>query len=126
MAWDCSFGALCDFGGNDHYKATGGLTQGTSNQMGIGVLFDYNGDDVYSGYGQGYASSNMSYHPLPDCGGNFAFCVDYGGEDQYGRRNTNNFINQRGSMGGFLIDRPRSDEVQQTARKTSDRKTTGK
>ncbi|MBN2581316.1 MAG: hypothetical protein JXB10_20210 [Pirellulales bacterium] len=118
MAWDCAFGALCDFGGNDRYEATGGLTQGTSNQMGFGVLFDYNGDDVYEGYGQGYASNSLSYHPLPDCGGNFAFCVDYGGNDKYGRRAMNNFYLQRGSQGGFHIDRPRSEEVQQTAKKS--------
>ena len=79
MAWDCSVGVLCDFDGNDRYKATGGLTQGTSNQMGFGILYDYDGDDQYDGYGQGYASPSMSYHPLPDCGGNFAFAIDYGG-----------------------------------------------
>ena len=28
MAWDCSMGVLCDFAGNDHYKATGGLDPG--------------------------------------------------------------------------------------------------
>ena len=55
MAWDCSMGVLCDFAGNDHYMATGGLTQGTGAQMGFGILFDYRGDDVYEGYGQGYA-----------------------------------------------------------------------
>jgi hypothetical protein len=118
MAWDCSVGVLCDFAGNDQYKATGGLTQGTSNQMGIGILFDYNGDDTYLGYGQGYASSSLSYHPLPDCGGNFGFCVDYGGDDKYGCGARNNCFLQRGSIGGFLIDRPRADEVQQTAQKT--------
>ena len=49
MAWDCSMGVLCDFAGNDHYTATGGLTQGTGAQMGFGILFDYAGDDVYEG-----------------------------------------------------------------------------
>ena len=117
MAWDCSVGVLCDFGGDDHYKATGGLTQGSSNQMGFATLFDYNGDDVYDGYGQGYASPSMSYHPLPDCGGNFAFVIDYGGNDKYGCGARNNSFNQRGSSGGFLIDRPQPDEVQPTAMK---------
>jgi hypothetical protein len=126
MAWDCSVGVLCDFGGNDRYQATGGLTQGTSNQMGFGILFDYNGDDNYLGYGQGYASPSLSYHPLPDCGGNFAFCVDYGGNDKYGSRAQNNCFLQRGSMGGFLIDRPRKDEVQQTAHKSDDPPKKGK
>ena len=84
MAWDCSMGVLCDFGGNDHYMATGGLTQGTGAQMGFGILFDYRGDDVYEGYGQGYASPGISYHHLPECGGNFSFLIDYGGKDTYG------------------------------------------
>jgi len=117
MAWDCSVGVLCDFGGNDHYKATGGLTQGTSNQMGMGILFDYNGDDVYDGYGQGYASPSLSYHPMPDCGGNFAFLIDYGGNDKYGCGAKNNSYIERGCSGGFLIDRPQPDEIQPTARK---------
>jgi hypothetical protein len=117
MAWDCSMGVLCDFGGNDHYKATGGLTQGTGNQMGFGILFDYDGDDVYEGYGQGYATSNFTYHPMPDCGGNFAFLIDYGGNDKYGCGAKNNSYIERGSSGGFLIDRPQPDEIQPTARK---------
>ena len=119
MAWDCSMGVLCDFAGNDHYKATGGLTQGSSNQMGLGILFDYSGDDVYDGYTQGYASPSMSYHPLPDCGGNFAFLIDYGGNDTYGCGASNNTYIDRGCSGGFLIDRPQADEVQPTARKNS-------
>ncbi len=116
MAWDCSTGMLLEFGGNDHYASTGGLTQGTSNQMGFGVLFDYNGDDQYDGYGQGYATSNQTYHPMPDCGGNFAFVIDYGGKDTYGCGAENNVFLQRGTSGGFLIDRPRQDEIQQTAK----------
>jgi hypothetical protein len=119
MAWDCSVGVLCDFAGNDHYKATGGLTQGSSNQMGMGILFDYDGDDVHEGYSQGYASSSMSYHPLPDCGGNFAFLIDYGGNDKYGCGATNNCYIERGCWGGFLIDRPRADELQPTATKNA-------
>jgi hypothetical protein len=126
MAWDCSTGVLCDFGGNDHYKATGGLTQGSSNQMGLGILFDYNGDDVYEGYSQGYASPSMSYHPLPDCGGNFAFLIDYGGNDKYGCGARNNSYIDRGYSGGFLIDRPQPDEVQPTARKNPPVSTVGK
>ena len=116
MAWDCSMGVLCDFGhGNDQFKATGGLTQGTAQQMGFGILFHYDGDDVYEGYGQGYAPSNISYHPMPACGGNFAFLIDYGGKDKYGCGADNNCYIQRGDVGGFLIDRPRRDEVQPTA-----------
>jgi hypothetical protein len=115
MAWDCSMGVLCEFGGNDKYQSTGGLTQGTSQQMGLGILFEYDGDDVYEGYGQGYAAQGESYHPMPDCGGNFAYLIDYGGNDKYGSGAQNNCYLQRGMPGGFLIDRPRQDEIQPTA-----------
>ena len=90
--WACSATSA----GNDHYKATGGLTQGTGHQMGFGILFDYDGDDVYEGYGQGYAPPSISYHHLPACGGNFAFLIDYGGKDTYGCGAENNSYIQRG------------------------------
>jgi hypothetical protein len=118
MAWDCSMGVLADLGGDDHYLATGGLTQGTGGQMGFGVLFDYNGDDIYEGYGQGYASNGISYHDLPTCGGNFGFVVDYGGKDRYGCGAQNNSYIQRGDRGGFLIDRPAQNETEPTATQT--------
>ena len=115
MAWDCSMGVLCDFAGNDHYMATGGATQGSGNQMGFGILFDYRGDDVYEGYSQGYANSGISYHTLPYCGGNFSFLIDYGGKDTYGCGAENNSYIQRGDQGGFLIDRPGRNEAEPTA-----------
>jgi len=118
FAWDCSAGFLFDFGGNDRYQATGGGTQGNGAQAGLGVLFDYGGDDVYSGYGQGRASPSISYHPLPACGGNFSFVVDYGGKDHYGCGAKDNSYNRRGSDGGFLIDRPFQSEVQHAAGKS--------
>jgi len=114
-AWDCSVGYLGDFAGDDRYESTGGLTQGNGAQAGLGVLFDYDGDDVYRGYSQGSASSGISYHTLPQCGGNFSFVVDYGGEDQYGCRARNNSYNRRSSSGGFLIDRPKEKTAEQTA-----------
>ena len=126
MAWDCSMGVLTDFAGNDQYKATGGLTQGTGNQMGFGILFDYRGNDVYEGYGQGYANSGISYHHLPECGGNFSFLVDYGGKDEYGCGADNNDYIQRGDQGGFLIDRPARDEVEATAAKPQPNDTAGR
>jgi hypothetical protein len=87
--------------------------------MGLGILFDYDGDDVYDGYGQGYSAQNLTYHPLPACGGNFAFLIDYGGNDTYGCGAKNNSYIERGGALGFLIDRPRPDEVQATAEKNS-------
>ena len=106
MAWDCSVGVLCDFGGNDRYEAAGDLTQGCGAQAGLGILFDYKGNDVYLGYGQGYAPPSISYHDVPQCGGNFSFLIDYGGNDTYGCGAENNMCIQRGGPGGFLIDRP--------------------
>ena len=104
-AWDLSVGALCDFAGNDRYEAAGGGTQGNGAQAGLGILFDCQGDDYYRGYGQGRATSSISYHNLPQCGGNFSFVVDYGGEDKYGCGAKNNSYNRRYTSGGFLIDR---------------------
>jgi len=121
MAWDCSVGVLCDFAGNDRYEATGGLTQGCGAQAGLGILFDYDGDDVYLGYGQGYAPTDISYHDLPACGGNFSFLIDYGGNDKYGCGARNNTYIQRSGPGGFLIDRPRRDEEQKTVAKTENK-----
>jgi hypothetical protein len=125
MAWDCSMGVLADFAGDDHYKATGGLTQGTGAQMGFGILFDYTGNDVYDGYGQGYAPSGISYHTLPGCGGNFSFLVDYGGKDKYGSGAQNSSYIQRGDQGGFLIDRPGQNEAEPTATAKPPRATAG-
>ena len=119
MGWDCSAGFLFDFGGDDRYEATGGLTQGTGAQASLGILFDYDGADIYRGYGQGYASPSITYHEMPGCGGNFSFCVDYGGEDKYGCGARNNCFIQRGADAGFLIDRPRREEVERTADKSS-------
>lgn len=111
FAWDLSAGFLCDFGGNDRYEATGGGTQGNGAQAGLGVIFDYTGADTYLGQGQGYANPSLSYHPLPQCGGNFSFVIDYGGKDNYGCGAQDNTYNTRGSEGGFLIDRPLPEEV---------------
>jgi hypothetical protein len=110
FAWDCSNGFLFDFGGDDRYEATGGQTEGNGAQAGLGVLFDYGGDDVYQGYRQGYASSNISYHSYPRCGGNFSFLINYGGNDTYGCGAEDNSYIQRGSVGGFLIDRQIQEE----------------
>jgi hypothetical protein len=117
MGWDCAIGVLCDFAGSDRYEATGGLTQGTGAQASLGVLYDYSGDDTYLGYGQGYASTGISYHDLPGCGGNFGFLADYGGHDKYGSGAANNTFIQRGARGGFLIDRPARGEAAITADK---------
>ncbi len=108
FAWDVAVGVLCDFQGDDRYAGT----QGNGAQAGLGIIFDYGGDDHYRGSKQGRASSRISYHDLPACGGNFSFVIDYGGKDQYGCRARNDSYNRRGSNGGFLIDRPKQDEIE--------------
>jgi hypothetical protein len=113
FAWDMSNGVLCDFAGNDRYEAARQNTQGNGAQAGLGILFDYAGNDVYLGQGQGYASPSVSYHSQSDCGGNFSFLADYGGKDEYGCGVKNNSYNQRGSEGGFVIDRPKQEEIKQ-------------
>jgi len=110
FGWDCALGVLADFGGHDRYQATGTSLPGSGAQGSTGVLFDYDGDDVYVGSGQAYAAPSVSYHPLPACGGNFSFLIDFGGQDEYGCRASNDAITQRGWAGGFLIDRPRAAE----------------
>ena len=87
--------------------------------MGFGILFDYNGDDVYDGYGQGYASPSISLSRPARLRRQFQLLVDYGGKDKYGCGAQNNSYIQRGDDGGFLIDRPRRDEIERTADKTS-------
>ncbi len=125
FAWDCSVGYLMDFAGNDQYKATGGGTQGQGRQAGLGVIYDYDGEDVYKGYGQGLGSSSISYHSMPQCGGNFSFVIDYGGEDQYGCRAKNNSYNRRGTSAGFLIDRPKNVDTNKTAEASPEEATPG-
>ena len=119
FAWDVAFGMLVDLEGEDKYLATGGGTQGNGAQAGLGILFDYAGNDYYRGYGQGRASSSISYHDLPYCGGNFSFVIDYGGTDRYGCGARNNSYNMRSSSGGFLIDRPKDSEIDNSEQKTT-------
>ena len=120
-SWDCSVGYLCDFGGNDRYSGN----EGMGAQAGLGALFDFDGEDVYLGYKQGRASSGISYHKMPNCGGNFSFVIDHGGADKYGCRAKNNCYIRRGSSGGFLIDRPKRKEPTKTAGKPSSNTTAG-
>ncbi|MGL4942148.1 MAG: hypothetical protein ACRC46_03035 [Thermoguttaceae bacterium] len=110
MAWDLSMGYLLSLGGNDTFAATGGMTQGVGAEGSIGILLSYGGNDNFMGRNQGNASSSITYHSPSNCGGNFSFVVNYGGEDTYGSKVPNNSYAQRGSSGGFLIDRPFHDE----------------
>jgi len=115
MAWDLSFAFHSDFGGNDIYKARGGLMQGVGANGSLGVLLNYFGNDTYMGGSPGYANPTCDpkYHDTIQCGGNFSFLCDYGGTDNYGVRVRNNSYNQRGAASGFLIDRPLETEPQE-------------
>jgi len=107
-AWDCAIAMLADFDGNDRYRSSGKTTQGNGSQAGVGILFDVAGDDRYEGSSQGYASSSISYHETPHCGGNFSFLIDHAGDDRYGSRARNGRDHQQGSRNGFLVDRGES------------------
>ena len=106
FSWDIGVAGLFDFDGNDHYQLTSGA-QGK--QAGYGMLYDVGGNDRYNGNNFGGAPAKITYHPLPACGGNFAFSINYGGKDVYGKEELNNVNLERGSAGGFLIDCDISD-----------------
>jgi len=123
FGWDLSVGYLLELGGDDHYLARVGGVQGQGAQASLGVLYDFEGADEYAGTSQGYASSAITYHPYPTCGGNFSFVVDYGGLDSYGCGAKNNAITRRG-MGGFIVDRPKEEELRAAQAESSDSRDT--
>ena len=125
MAWDCSVGALCVFGGDNHFEAANSLVQGCGAQGSLGILYQYGDGSEFKGYGQGYASSNLTYHHAADCGGNFSFLVSYGGGNKFGCGADEYSITQRGTSGGFLISRPRHDQTTPTANHPSEKTTAG-
>jgi hypothetical protein len=113
MAWDLSYGILCDFNGSGKYTATGNMTQGVGAEASIGILFSYGGNDTFASRSQGLASGNVTYHP-PTSGGNFSFLINYGGENTYGSKAARHSYVQRGTPSGFLIDRPTEKEAAHT------------
>ena len=119
MGWDLGAGFLVDFLGDDAFEATGGLTQGAGGEGSVGVLMNYRGADIYRGNNQGYASSHLTYHSPSDCGANYSFVVDHGGNDQYGCRAGNNAVSTRGMTTGFIIDRPAPNEPQPQTQATA-------
>jgi hypothetical protein len=125
MGWDDSLGVLCVFGGKNHFKAADSLVQGCGAQGSVGILYQYGDDSEFEGYGQGYASSTLSYHRPSDCGGNFSFLVAYGSGNKYGCGAAEHGIVQRGMPGGFLISRPRHDQATPTANRPTEKTTTG-
>ena len=114
MAWDLAYGVLVDFSGSGRYTSTGNMKHGVGAEASIGILFSYGGNDSFSGRSQGVASSSYTYHPLAS-GGNFSFLINYGGDNLYGTERQrvaqrHSYV-QRGSVSGFLIDRPTESEA---------------
>lgn len=112
FAWDCGTAFFYDFAGDDMIIGNGGGNQGQGAQASLGVMVNFAGNDTYRGSSQGFASSAIDYHTMPECGGNFSFLLDYGGKDVYGCRAQNNAETWRG-YGGFLIDRPTRAEARE-------------
>ena len=116
MGWDLGAGFLVDLDGDDSFEATGGLTQGAGGEGSIGVIMNYRGNDTYYGNYQGYSNGQLSYHAQSNCGANFSFVIDHGGNDKYGgvdnyrRPIQNNAITVRGFSTGLIVDRPSPDE----------------
>jgi hypothetical protein len=110
FAWDIAVAALIDADGDDRYEVrSGGLAQ--AHNAGFAVLADGAGNDEYVGRAPGLASAAVDYHPDVDPGGNFAFMLDFGGEDSYSSGAANGVRLEQGWGGGFLIDWPlRPDE----------------
>jgi hypothetical protein len=125
MGWDCSLGALCVFGGENHFDADVSLVQGCGAQGSVGILYEYGDNSEYKGYGQGYASPTLTYHKPSDCGGNFSFLVNYGSGSKFGCGADEYSVIQRGTSGGFLISRPRHDQATPTANRPSEKTTAG-
>lgn len=103
FAWDIAVGVVADFGGNDLYQARGA---GYASNAGLGVVFDAGGDDRYRARNLGFANAKVDYHPQEKAGGNFAFLIDYGGDDDFGGTFENNTEAEHGWRGGFFISRP--------------------
>ncbi|MGA2501518.1 MAG: hypothetical protein ABSH20_27575, partial [Tepidisphaeraceae bacterium] len=125
MGWDCSVGALCVFGGENQFDAAVSLVQGCGAQGSLGILYQYGDGSEFKGYGQGYASSNLTYHSAYDCGGNFSFLVSYGSGNTFGCGAQEHSIIQRGTSGGFLISRPRHEQATPTASRPGEKTTAG-
>ena len=68
----------------------------------------------------------MTYHNAYECGGNFSFLVSYGKGNKFGCGAGEHGVVQRGGPGGFLISRPRYDQVTPTASRPGEKVTAGR
>ena len=98
-----SFGLLEDWRGDDNY-ATGDLSQGAGNANGIGILFDFGGNDNYEVRKQantnGYGDYRRDY-------GSIGVFIDLSGEDSYaaGYENRSYWVKSKYGVGADL-ERP--------------------
>ena len=105
FAWDWGVTGLFDFAGNDQYEIPGSGS-GYTSMCGVALLFDAAGEDRYRMATTGLADPGTGKHiDFPNIG-NFAFGIDYAGNDRYGGKTINNFYKQHGALTGFSIDRP--------------------
>ena len=121
MGWDLGAGFLVDFQGDDTFEANGGLTQGCGAEGSIGVIMNYRGDDAYNSSYVGYSNNQLTYHSPSNCGSNFSFVIDHGGQDAYGGTDSyrqsirNNMVTRRGNITGMIVDRPAPEEDKSAA-----------
>ena len=121
MGWDLGAGFLVDFQGDDTFEANGGLTQGCGAEGSIGVIMNYRGADSYNSSYVGYSNNQLTYHAQANCGANFSFVIDHGGQDAYGGTDSyrqsirNNMVTRRGNITGMIVDRPAPEEDQSVA-----------
>ncbi|MAE61786.1 MAG: hypothetical protein CMJ49_10585 [Planctomycetaceae bacterium] len=101
-SWDIGVGAVIDAAGNDKYVVPGSVAG--ANNAAIALLFDAGGDDTYQG-NLAIAGPAIQYHPQDQSGGNFSFLIDMSGADKYNGESKDNYEDQCGWLGGFLIDR---------------------
>ncbi|MBI85546.1 MAG: hypothetical protein CMJ81_20325 [Planctomycetaceae bacterium] len=108
-SWDIGVGAIIDTQGNDLYQATSsGVAE--SNNAAVALLLDGAGNDTYLGNNIGAAGAKIEYHPQDLAGGNFTFLLDLGGTDTYNDSVQNDYQQERGWSGGFLIDQEADQE----------------
>ncbi|MGE0432849.1 MAG: PDZ domain-containing protein [Planctomycetota bacterium] len=103
-AWDLGVGMLIDRGGNDVYVAKG-LGLGGSAQNGFALLWDMGGDDVYRSGGGGTQGEGSGFEYGNGRGAkNFALLWDDGGNDSYNRGLADGETRLRGTI-GIAVDR---------------------
>jgi len=91
------FGSVIDLSGNDHYDSRGNICAAASGVFGVGVLCDYDGDDIYS----------ASHYSLGAGMFGSGILLDYSGDDIY---SGGVYTQGAGNFGiGLLVDEKGED-----------------